>query len=233
MVDFAVLIPVYEALRETQTCLGGLDTQYPDRHLILVDDCSGPDTASWLRVYAEKIPRTDLVPRSTRGWFTRAINTGLRFWLETCNEPWLLALNSDCIIGNKPLEEMMTCWEMAEGNGYPVGLVGSCGPTPQSHPRLGVIHYPGYITGHALLLSREVMVKEKLRFPQDTSDTGGQWNESADSLVHVASDRVLSWILDGRGYQTVASYWAEVGHHGGASWHHNMMSIPKAAGLQV
>ena len=223
---FVIAVPIYNALGYVQKMLTGLDQYYPDRHLILVDDCSGTETADFIGSYSQGKPKTQLIRRPKRGLFTRAMNTGLAAALAT-EEPWIVTLNSDTEIGPGCFEEMFECWNLAyEHYKKPVGLVGCEGPRDQTHKRWLNKPEPAYVTGHAVLLKKEVLRHENLRFPQDNNEVRGF---SAQDLIHIASDRALSWEFTRRGYLTVASYWAALGHVGGASWKYNWAELGRDA----
>lgn len=216
-----IVIPVYNALDFVQDCLRGLDAYYPERRLILVDDCSGDETKSWLSDYASKLGgTTEVIWRERRGWFTRASNTGIRRALENDDAPWIIVMNSDCQMGAGAFEEMLFCWDEAEHqHGKPTGMLGANGPREQTHKRYMLKPEPGYVTGHCLLLKKSLLRWEKLRLPQDSNEVKGF---QAHELVHINSDRALSYQWNRLGYLTVESYWAAVGHHGGKSWGYDL-----------
>lgn len=229
--EWTVAIPVFNAYDALVACLDSLDRSYPTQTVVLVDDCS-TDTRirQHFAAYAASRPRkTVLVMRSSRGWFTRAANTALRSAWEVVGD-WVVLLNSDTVVDAGAFEEMYACWQMAAEEGHTVGLVGCEGPQPSSHMRWSNKLEPGYVTGHCYLLNRQVMEREDFHFPQ-----GGEWpGLLADSVFHIDSDHQLCHWMHMRGYATIASYWAAVGHHGGASWGHRLQDLARvsAAGLQ-
>jgi glycosyltransferase involved in cell wall biosynthesis len=217
-----VVIPVHNALDCLKTCLEGLDRWYPDRQLILVDDASDGPVRDFLRIYAGQGKGAFLLRREHRGWFTRAANQGLAEaygW----NGDRVVMLNSDTRIGEGCFEEMEAVWAEA-GLGGRVGLVGAEGPRPSPHPRYAVKQEPGYVTGHALLLSKSVLKECDLRFPQEDGEVQGF---TAQQLIHISSDKALSYQMNRKGLLTVASYWADLGHVGGQSWGYRLHEIPQ------
>lgn len=225
--SYDIVVPVYNALDFVQRFLGMLDTHYPERSLILVNDCSDAPTLSFLESYTGSHVKTELLKRQKRGWFTRASNTGLRYVLskDGCRPEWVFMVNSDCTLNAGGFEEMLEVWSLAEKEqGKPVGLVGADGPKPHC-PRYASVREPVYPTGHCYLFSTKLMSEQNLLFPWKD---GQVRNYSADMLVHINSDRALSYEFNRRGFQTVVSYWAQIGHEGGKSWGHRLGTIPRA-----
>ena len=214
-------IPVYNAYEYLVGCLDSLDQNYPQQLLILVDDQSSDSKIKQhFQAYAESRTRkTVCVYREKRGWFTRAANTCLRTaWDMGCE--WLLLLNSDVVVDRGALEEMLTCWQLAEQEGHQVGLVGSHGPQPVTHKRWEVAREPGYVTMHAVLLNKNILEQNGIPgFPQADHQVKGF---HASGLVHINSDRALSYWLNRKGLAPVVSYWSGIGHHGGRSWNYDL-----------
>ncbi|MDE1971215.1 MAG: glycosyltransferase family 2 protein [Patescibacteria group bacterium] len=216
-------IPVFNAYNYLVGCLDSLDRSYPANTIILVNDAS-TDPRIWQHFEAYKSLRsrkTILANRSQRGWFTRAANTALKLALAE-TEKWLVILNSDCVVDPGSLEEMFSLWGELEQQGKTIGLMGCEGPQPRSHARYAEKVEPGYVTGHFYLFKKEFFIKEGFRFPQEDGEVSGF---TAQGLFHIASDRALSYWMNRRGFSTIASYWAGVGHHGGRSWDHNVGAL--------
>lgn len=225
--NLEIVIPVYRALDYLKLLLADLDTHYPSRQLVLVDDCSGGATSQFLEHYSQK-ENTVLLKRTQRGWFTRATNTGLRYVLGkngSCPE-WVAIINSDCRISAGGFEELFDVWSLAEKeNGKTVGLVGACGPRDRNHHmRYQLAQEPGYVTGHALLFSTKFMIEQNLLFPWKDGQVRGF---KAKDLIHVNSDRALSYEMNRRGFLAVASFWGSIGHAGGKSWGYRLGDIPQ------
>lgn len=221
-----IVIPVRNALPYLKDCLAGLDQYYPDATLFVVDDGSDAETANFLNNYsAANASRCSVETREIRGWFTRTTNQGLAAAHAHGQSPWVVTLNTDCVIGPGAFEELLWVWHHLEiSEGQKTGLVGAEGPQPETHPRFAIKTEPGYVTGHCVLFNKELLAKEKLRFPQDDNEVRGF---SAQDLFHIASDRALSWEMNRRGLVTAASYWAAIGHHGGKSWGHRLQDLGK------
>lgn len=227
--NLEIVIPVYEALDYLQPMLGMIDHHYPGRKLVLVDDCSGPQTRQFLEDYSKQ-PNTVFIQRQRRGWFTRCVNTGLRHVLlkpDDQRPEWVLTLNSDCTINTGAFEELLDVWELEEGAGKKIGMVGSEGPNLNC-PRYVSMHEPDYVTGHSLLFRTKMLRDQNLLFPYRNGEVQGF---SAQSLVHISSDRALSWEMNRRGFETILCYHANIGHHGGRSWNHDLYSIPQVAAV--
>lgn len=221
-----IVIPVFRALDYLQKCLETLDAVYPKRNLILVSD-GDAESYAYIEQYLDKnhdLPgSTRHVPRERRGWFTRAVNTGLKESLSRNTSEWVVVLNTDCEIGSEAFEEMLGCWDVVENQmQLRVGCVGSHGPQPKEHPRMSLMREPGYVTMHGVLFNKQVMLKEGFRFPQNDNEVKGF---SAHDLKHISSDRALSYWMNRKGYATILSYWSAIGHHGGRSWNYNLGEV--------
>ena len=218
-----IVIPVYNAVNVVKECFAAIDSLYSDRDLIVVDDFSDVETRNYLISYESTYKNnTVVIRRSSRGWFTRAVNTGVRHAMCRGTSDKFYLINSDCILKEGSLEELNNCWVTAEKEcTSPVGLVGAHGPNGKK-PMYEVINEPQYITGHLLLLSKDILKKEKLRFPQEDGDVKGF---TARDLIHIRSDKALSYELNRRGYLTIASWHAQHVHKGGASWDRDLSKV--------
>ncbi|MDE2101324.1 MAG: glycosyltransferase family 2 protein [Patescibacteria group bacterium] len=222
-----IVVPVFNAPDSVRSCLASLDECYPSVRTVVVDDASDEVTKELLRSWEKGLQAPRMVIwRQYRGWFTRAVNQGLRDAME--HSEWVVTLNSDCVVGAGALEEMFAVWDVASALGT-VGVVGSEGPQPPSHPRWDIRREPGYVTGHAYLLNSAIMRERGLRFPQAENEVGGF---SAYDLVHINSDRALCYQMNRMGMLVVASYHSAIGHAGGASWSYRLNEVA-AAGAEV
>lgn len=91
-----IIIPIYNALGDLITCLESIRRWWsPAIHrIILVDDASNQDTASWLDSQAQKYPEILLIRQSSNRGFTPSIIEGL----AQSNAEFSVLLNSDTIV---------------------------------------------------------------------------------------------------------------------------------------
>ncbi len=88
-----IIIPVYNAISDLDLCLKSI-RKFPSlamRHIILVDDCSTPQSAAWLIDYQERHADVRLVRNQENLGFTRAVMAGV----AQSSAPYMLFLNSD------------------------------------------------------------------------------------------------------------------------------------------
>ncbi|MBV8914277.1 MAG: glycosyltransferase, partial [Acetobacteraceae bacterium] len=125
-----VVICVHDALESVRACLQSvLRGTMPPYRVILVDDGSGPATASYLDQQAEE-QRFTLLRNPEALGYTKAANLGLRAAVA----PWVVLLNSDTVVTPGWLDRM---W--AHGARDPkVGVIGPLSNTAswQSVPRV-------------------------------------------------------------------------------------------------
>jgi len=125
-----IIICVHNAPADVRRCLDSvLARTLPPFRLILVDDGSGPETASLLREFARD-HGARLIRHAGATGYTRAANAGLR----ASDAPWVVLLNSDTIVTDGWLDRMV----QAAASDRRIGMVGPISNTAswQSVPQL-------------------------------------------------------------------------------------------------
>jgi glycosyltransferase involved in cell wall biosynthesis len=218
-----IVIPIKDALPDLRECLQTLEAHTTDYGLILVDDCSGPETVEFLREYGRTHPSTVVIRANSQRWFTRASNLGLRLvrTQRTC------LLNSDTVLDTNWLEELFAVWDecQAQQPQRRIGLVGSV-QSAEEPRRYAEIVKPGYVTGHCLLLSMDAIADVAGR----RGMPGWYFSEQRQDSIHIRSDMFLSYDLQDAGYATIASFKSACGHKGFRSWN---ADLGKVAGLRI
>lgn len=214
-VSVDVVVCVHNALEDVRRCLGALlsntDGQFG---VIVVDDGSGAETASFLQKFAvDHAEQPVLLVRNdnARG-YTLAANQGMR----ASNAEYVVLLNSDTVVSPEWLDRMIMCAESAER----VGIVGPLSNTAswQSIPEIeqngdwadnslppgtsilevarsvasmsGQLYPPmGFLNGFCLLLKRPMMEEIGL-FDEDNFAQG--YGEENDYCLRA---REAGWIL--------------------------------------
>ena len=216
-----VVIPVHNALSDLKECLVTVQQYTVDCRLILVDDCSEWNTTEFLYDFGKKNPSCIIMRTNRQRWFTRASNLGLKI-VRTERS---VLLNSDCVVDSGWLEELFDVWaEFQQQNPQrKIGLVGSV-LSAEEPRRYAEIIYPGFVTGHCLLLS----IPALFEISAARGMPGWYLNEVNVHAAHIHSDRDCSWELQKLGYATIASFKSAVGHKFGRSWHCDLGAIPRS-----
>lgn len=95
---------VHNSLAEVRNCLASvLEARGSDDLLLIVDDASGEETASFLAGFATNHPRVVLVRHSENLGYTKSANAILR----TAATDWVLLLNSDTILPPEALRKLL------------------------------------------------------------------------------------------------------------------------------
>jgi GT2 family glycosyltransferase len=100
-----IIIPVYNAISDLDLCLKSI-RKFPSlamRHIILVDDCSTPQSAAWLIDYQERHADVRLFRNQENLGFTRAVMAGV----AQSSAPYMLFLNSDTQVTAHWLDYML------------------------------------------------------------------------------------------------------------------------------
>lgn len=127
-----IIVCVHNALSDTQRCLKSIieNTSQPFR-IIIVDDGSQPETASYLLNFHEQNREYTLLIRNeeARG-YTLAANQGLR----ASEAEYVILLNSDTIVSQEWVDRLIRCIESDER----IGIVGPLSNTAswQSIPEI-------------------------------------------------------------------------------------------------
>lgn len=114
-----VVVCVHNSLEDVQRCISSvIESDYPADHLnlIIVDDGSGEETASYLRDWVKDKDNAQLIRREQAGGYTIAANTGLK---QATGEIAAM-LNSDTIVPKRWLQKITRIF----ADKPDVGLVG-------------------------------------------------------------------------------------------------------------
>lgn len=204
-----IVIPVHGRKDLIEKLLETLFMHTQDFRLILVDDFSDAETTAFMLEALKRQAFALYVRTSQQKWFTRASNIGLRL-VRTSR---VVLLNSDCIVDANWLQELYDVWDDASAQSLNVGMVGSVlsGEEPR---RWAQYSEPGYVTGHCLLLDMALLSE----IANKRGTPGWYLDETRHDMLHINSDRFLSYDLNRMGYATVAAFKSAVGHFGGQSW---------------
>jgi glycosyltransferase involved in cell wall biosynthesis len=216
-----IVLPVHGRKDLVEKLIETLFAHTENFRLILVDDFSDEETTAYLLGILHFQPQALYVRTGKQSWFTRASNTGLRL----VRTSMAVLLNSDCVVDCGWLDELYNVWAEAAASGLNVGMVGSV-LSGEEQRRWAEYKEPGYVTGHCLLLSMDLISQIAVK----RGTPGWYLDETRQDMIHINSDRFLSYDLNRMGYATVAAFKSAVGHYGGQSWGYN---LGRLAQLQV
>lgn len=201
-------------------CVETLVKHTGNYRLIFVDDNSDEIGAQMVDKIAKQFSNALLIRSNFQRWFTRAVNLGLRM----ARTDRVVVLNSDTVLGPGWLEELYAVWTEVEQTTHArVGLVGSL--QSEEEPRRYALSVgKDYVTGHCLLVSMQALYDASAARRQP----GIYLDETRADAIHIRSDVYICWELNRLGWQTVKSFKAAVGHHGGKSWGHQLHTIPNS-----
>jgi GT2 family glycosyltransferase/glycosyltransferase involved in cell wall biosynthesis len=131
-----VIIPVYNAPDWVKLCVERLVAQTPDdclNRIILIDDASNAFTADLLNGLAKEHNKIVLVRNEENVGFVKSINRGLAL----TEAPYILLLNSDCVITKNTIPKLITHAMQRDS----VGLVS---PVSNNSPVVSLEMVPGY-----------------------------------------------------------------------------------------
>lgn len=108
-----IILPVYNALDDVKACIESLyRNETIPFNLIIIDDCSGEQTKSWLesaqQEYGFKLSRNEENLR-----FTKTVNRGF----SQSEGDFVVLLNSDTIVTEYWLEKILCCFESDRATG--------------------------------------------------------------------------------------------------------------------
>jgi GT2 family glycosyltransferase/glycosyltransferase involved in cell wall biosynthesis len=131
-----VIIPVYNAPEWVKLCVRSLVAQTPDdclNKIILIDDASNAFTKDLLNDLAKEYKKIVLVRNDVNSGIVISINRGL----SLTEAPYILLLNSDCLITKDTIPKLIA-HAMQQDN---VGLVS---PVSNNSPIVSLEMVPGY-----------------------------------------------------------------------------------------
>jgi glycosyltransferase involved in cell wall biosynthesis len=102
-INVGIIIPVFNRLNTTETCLARLDHILNNFTIYVVDDNSTDGTSEMLK----KFPRVRVIQGSGDLWWSGAVNLGMKQCLEDICDVFIW-LNDDCLISNENLISLVT-----------------------------------------------------------------------------------------------------------------------------
>ncbi|OJF69428.1 hypothetical protein BK026_11880 [Alteromonas sp. V450] len=108
-----IILPVYNALEDVKACINSLyfHSTYPF-NLIVIDDCSEPETENWLKE-AQKDNGFTLLRNKENLRFTKTVNKGF----SESTSDYVVLLNSDTIVTAYWLEKILFCFDSDKSTG--------------------------------------------------------------------------------------------------------------------
>lgn len=109
MMDFAIILPVFNHLDFTRVTLEALSLHLSGIegarfHLIVVDDGSTDGTSDWVK---QHYPEVILLSGDGNLWWSGAINTGAKFAIETMEVDYLILWNNDIQVDDHYFQEVV------------------------------------------------------------------------------------------------------------------------------
>ncbi len=196
-----IVIPVHNAPESVRCLFEQLDMTVPGHKRIIVNDASDSETTTVIAEYSDG--RDDVLTLANRKQqlFTRTVNKGIRV-SETDR---IAVVNTDMKLRPGWLERL----NEAMGKSRSIGLVGYPLRCNQDEDWDKRVIEPGYVTGHCVLLKREML--EEI----------GLYCETDIRQAHILSDMMLSYRANAAGWRTVEVRAPLCEHGDGASWHRN------------
>jgi len=208
-----IVIPVHGRRDLLEPLVEGIFKHTQNFRLILVDDMSDVETTAYMLGILQRQSIALYVRTGQQKWFTRASNLGLRL----VRTQKTVLLNSDCVVDVGWLQELYDVWDDGIAKGLRVGLVGSV-LSGEELRRWAEYNEPGYVTGHCILLDMAIISEVANR----RGTPGWYLDETRHDMLHINSDRFLSYDINRMGYATIAAFKSAVGHYGGQSWGYNL-----------
>jgi GT2 family glycosyltransferase/glycosyltransferase involved in cell wall biosynthesis len=143
-----VIVCVHDSLEEVRRCLDSVISTVGSHHtLIVVDDGSGEETASFLSRFATNHDRVKLVRRDTPGGYTKAANYGI----ENSSAEFVILLNSDTQVTKSWMRKLARAAYRSDDIGIvgPLSNAASWQSVPEiidEHGQLAVNEIPAGIT---------------------------------------------------------------------------------------
>lgn len=219
------IVPVHNAAEYATATLDWIITNHPEMYLIVVDDCSTPETHRALRQILETHPTKNyqLITLGKQQLFTRAVNTGIRAANEHRRIPfeYCFIVNSDCMLKENGFENLLIPFTVNPD----MGLTGYT-DSPQHHPKetYTIVESPHFVTGHFMCVKFEVFKKVGVFCETDLGGPTTNYPEFAGlkGLAHIGSDRYFSNLIRMYGYKTAYVNFPGVEHRAGQSWGHRL-----------
>jgi GT2 family glycosyltransferase len=126
-----IVLCVHDALEDVKLCIQSIFRKTSlNYRLIIVNDGSGKNTTNYLKQVSNKHKNIILIENNEAEGYTKAANKGLKF----SNADYVILLNSDTIVTNHWMENIVICGE----NNSKIGLIGplSNAASYQSIPKI-------------------------------------------------------------------------------------------------
>ena len=109
MTKISVIIPIYNALEDVKILFDSLliNFNFNLGEILLVNDCSSPETTDYLYKFAEKHPEFQLINNEENLGFVKSCNKGMK----AASGDIVVLLNSDTQIPNEFCERIIKCFE--------------------------------------------------------------------------------------------------------------------------
>ena len=109
MTKISVIIPIYNALEDVKILFASLliNFNFNLGEILLVNDCSSPETTDYLYKFAEKHPEFQLINNEENLGFVKSCNKGMK----SAAGDIVVLLNSDTQIPNEFCERIIKCFE--------------------------------------------------------------------------------------------------------------------------
>ena len=109
MTKISVIIPIYNALEDVKILFDSLliNFNFNLGEILLVNDCSSPETTDYLYKFAEKHPEFQLINNEENLGFVKSCNKGMK----SAAGDIVVLLNSDTQIPNEFCERIIKCFE--------------------------------------------------------------------------------------------------------------------------
>lgn len=242
-----IVIPVYGQAELLQKCIQALPeaangTPY---HLILVDDC-GPEQEQLGELYRSLNGNSRLIRNKQNSGFPKTVNAGV----ASGNAPFILLLNSDCILQPGAIPAMLREFEAPD-----VGIVGAkllfgdnrwgyFGKVQHAgiarnvtgqlahvnlgwsadHPKVNQRREMQFVTGACLMTRRTVWERVTAEYRRHGDPSQGALNEVYDKGTY--EDAELCLATRAQGYKTIYTPDAVGLHYVGASITANNGAFP-------
>lgn len=213
----------YDTKEYFRNCIETLEANTTNFRLIFVDDFCDDEASKLVREISSRHPESYVIGTNKQRWFTRSYNLGLRL----VRTQYAVLLNTDTVLGANWLEELYAVKSEAEAQiGGHVGIVSSEFSEPEQRRWQHITSptyegNPGYCTGHCWLVNMQAMFE----ISAARGMPGWYLDETQQRCIHIFSDNEACYSMHKLGWNTVRSFKAAVGHHGGKSWGHDLSKV--------
>jgi GT2 family glycosyltransferase len=223
-VKTALVIPVHNAPEHVTQLLADIDkTVARSVPIVLVDDCSGPETSQILEQYTvgrrnfalyERAPH--ILRNERQQLFTRTVNRGIRHAVQENGADLVFVINTDCRLENGWFEELRNAFHNPK-----VGMAGYWDTFPEvdwHRKPFTEVNLPDYITGHCFGLRVSMLQEIGVLCESDTDGRVDRALAPFKGQAHIGSERILCNRANIAGWKTLYVNRPMVSHGQGASW---------------